>query len=77
MGYIFGQHSGHLTTRATEIAARHGAEHINYTEPRGERRGWFVCPDLGRPFNEDTARAVLRDLDAEGGIESMRKGGRR
>lgn len=70
--HFFGLHSGHLTARAHKIAARHGAEHINYTEPRGEKRGWFACPNLGYPFDDATARAVMDAIDAVGGIDALR-----
>jgi hypothetical protein len=32
--YMFGLHQGHLTAKADQIAERHGAWHVNYTEPR-------------------------------------------
>lgn len=69
--HFFGLHRGHLTAEAGRIAARHGAWHVNYTEPGGERRGWFACPNLGAPFDGATARAVLDDLDARGGIAAF------
>lgn len=70
--YFFGLHAGHLTARADRIARRHGAWHVNYTEPRGERRGWFACPNRGNPFDERTATAVMADIEAAGGIEALR-----
>lgn len=63
--FNFGGHRGHLPARADKIAKRHGAWHTNYTEPRGEKRGWFSCPNRGAPFDVKTARAVIADLNAE------------
>jgi hypothetical protein len=71
--YSFGLHSGHLTARADEIAKKHGADHTNYTEPRGEKRGWFSCDNRGEPHNSATAKAVWADIDAAGGIDKLRK----
>lgn len=64
--YLFGEHAGHLGRRADSIARRHGADHIDYTEPCGERRGWFSCANLGPPFDEARARAVLADIARAG-----------
>lgn len=69
--YMFGLHSGHLTAKADTIAKKHGAWHVNYTEPRGERRGWFACPNRGSPFDQATATAVMADIRAAGGIEAL------
>ncbi len=66
--YQFGLHSGHLTARADRIAEKHDAWHVNYTEPRGRRRGWFACHNLGAPFDQATADAVWRDIEATGGL---------
>jgi hypothetical protein len=69
--YLFGLHNGHLTAVADQIAGRHGAWHINYTEPCGERRGWFACPNRGPSFYQVIARAVMADIDRAGGIETL------
>lgn len=69
--HFFGSHKGHLTARADRIAAKHVAAHCNYTEPRGERRGWFACRNRGEPFDSATARAVLADIEKAGGIEAL------
>jgi hypothetical protein len=73
---MFGLHSGHLTAHAERIAKKHGAWHINYTEPRGQRRGWFACPNRGSPFDQRVSDAVWADIDAAGGIDALRKGKR-
>jgi hypothetical protein len=70
--FCFGYHSGHLTARADKIAKRHGAGHINYTEPDGRRRGWFACDNRGMPFDHRTADAVMADIEAAGGIDALR-----
>jgi hypothetical protein len=69
--YVFGLHDGHLTAVADQIAGRHGAWHVNYTEPCGERRGWFACPNRGPSFYQVIARAVMADIDRAGGIETL------
>jgi hypothetical protein len=69
--FNFGVHNGHLTARADTIARRHGAWHVNYTEPRGRRRGWFGAPNLGSPFDGAVARAVWADIDAAGGLDAL------
>jgi hypothetical protein len=69
--YLFGLHHGHLTAVADQIAGRHGAWHVNYTEPCGERRGWFACPNRGPSFYRVIASAVMADIDRAGGIEIL------
>jgi hypothetical protein len=71
--YLFGVHYGHLTAPADQIAGRHGAWHVNYTDPHGQRRGWFACPNRGAQFDQAIARAVMADIDRAGGIESLRR----
>jgi hypothetical protein len=70
--YMFGTHAGHLTVRADRIAARHGASHINYTEPNGRRCGWFVCSNLGAPFDQARAQMVWGDIELAGGLDALR-----
>jgi hypothetical protein len=64
--HFFGLGPGHLPKRADAIAGKHGAYLVNYTEPRGEKRHWFACPNRGSPFDDATARAVMADLRAAG-----------
>ena len=74
--YFFGLHSGHLTNRADKIARQVGGRdcgHVNYTEPRGEKRGWFYGPNQGAPFDSDLARDVMAAIDAAGGIDGLRR----
>ena len=71
--YFFGLHSGHLTVRADRIARKHGADHVNFTEPRGRRCGWFVCDNRGQPFDQQVATAVWDDIEAAGGLDAMRR----
>lgn len=71
--YFFGLHAGHLTARADKIAKRHGAWHVNYTDPgTGQRRGWFGCHNRGAPFDGATARAVMTDIKTAGGFDALR-----
>lgn len=69
--YLFGCHDGHLVARADRIAAKHGAVHVNYTEPCGRRCGWFSCRNRGEPFDGSVASAVERDIALAGGIEAL------
>src|SRR5438128_2514508 len=69
--YLFGLHHGHLTAVADEIAGRHGAWHVNYIDPCGERRGWFACPNRGPSFYLVTAKAVMADIGRAGRIETL------
>lgn len=62
--FIFGCGPGHLPRRAHDIAKRHGAALVNYTEPRGEKRHWFTARNAGHPFDGHTRDAVLADLRA-------------
>lgn len=73
--HFFGLHSGHLTARADAIARTvggRGCGHVNYTEPNGERRGWFFAPNLGAPHDEAAARRVWEAIDGAGGIDALR-----
>lgn len=75
--HFFGVHRGHLTKKADQIAERYGASHVNYEEYRGpgqvEKWGWFACQNRGYPFDDATARAVMADIDAAGGVDALRK----
>jgi len=71
--HFFGLHTGHMNRKADQIAKKHGAWHVNYTEPRGEKRGWFACPNRGNPFDAQVARAVLADIEAAGGFDALTK----
>ena len=67
--YLFGLHCGHLSAVSDQIAGRHGAWHVNYTDPRGDRRGWFACPNRGAAFDLAVAKAMMADIERAGGIE--------
>lgn len=69
--HYFGLHRGHLTARADQIARRYGAWHVNWTEPTGEKRGWFGYQSHSR-FDQRTAEKVLAAIDAAGGFEALR-----
>ncbi len=75
--YFFGTHSGHLKKAADRIAEKHGAHHVNYSEYKGpgqiEKRGWFACINRGNPFDQNTAAAVMADIDAIGGLAALKK----
>lgn len=65
--YCFGLFRGHLTLaliRKIEQAFPHVSV-INYTEPRGEKRGWFSGPNHGNPFDREMAAKVLAFARAE------------
>ncbi len=69
----FCAHLGHLTVAADRIAKKHGAWHINFTEPSGQRRGWFEAHNYGAPFDQRLANAVLDDILKAGGYEKLTK----
>lgn len=71
--HMFGLHHGHLTAKADRIAEKHGAWHTNYTEPDGRKRGWFSCRNMGAPFDQSVARAVLQDIEKAGGFDALAK----
>ena len=73
----FGLGNGWLGKREQQIAKRHGVELINHTDPqctcghgcspgkcKRSRRHWFVCQNLGEPFNRNTAAAVMAEIGA-------------
>lgn len=59
--YFFGLYRGHLSRRLIAAVEREFPEVsvVNYTEPRGEKRGWFTGPNRGAPFDGALARNVL------------------
>ncbi|MCK9520333.1 MAG: hypothetical protein WC251_03830 [Candidatus Izemoplasmatales bacterium] len=73
MEHFFGLHKGHLTGKADRIAEKHNASHTNYTEPSGKKRGWFSCENLGEPFDRNTEKAVMADIEKAGGLDALRK----
>ena len=75
MYFSFGLHNGHLKAVADKIAKKHGAEHVNFTEPTGRERGWFAGPNRGEPFDSRLASVVMADIDKAGGVEALRKRG--
>ena len=59
--YFFGLYRGHLSARLVkrvETRFPHVSV-VNYTEPRGEKRGWFAGPNRGDPFDRHMATTVL------------------
>jgi hypothetical protein len=52
--------------RIDQIAAKHGATFTNPNLPGDGWRYWFSCPNRGQPFDGDTARAVLGEVEAAG-----------
>lgn len=69
--FLFGTHNGHLNVKADRIARRHGAVHVNYTEPGGRKRGWFAAPNRGNPFDAELAARINAEIEAAGGIEAL------
>jgi hypothetical protein len=57
----FGLYRGHLTQRLVAAVEKKfpGVSVTNYTEPRGEKRGWFSGPNRGSPFDDRMAAEVL------------------
>jgi hypothetical protein len=77
--HTFGLGPDWLGKKANEIARKHGATLVNYTDAqcncgRGcrphtcqkSRRHWFSCPNLGHPFDAAVSSSVLADLAAAG-----------
>ena len=77
--YMFGLGNGWLPKRADQIARKHNAYLVNYTDPqckcgrgcdnykcKASRRHWFSGPNHGSPFDGDMAQAVKNDLAAAG-----------
>jgi hypothetical protein len=48
------------------IAKRHGCGFIEYVDPGDGYKNWFAGPNLGHPFDDAMARAVMADLRAAG-----------
>ena len=74
--YFFGLGPGWLPKRADKIARKHGAYLVNYTDAqcscgygcrpytcKRSRRHWFAGPNLGSPFDQQMANAVLNELN--------------
>lgn len=58
--YMFTPFRGHLSAALVKKIERKfpRVAVVNYTEPRGEKRGWFAGPNRGEPFDRDLAREV-------------------
>jgi hypothetical protein len=70
--YCFAIHDGHLAEAADKIARKHGARHVNHTDPgTKKRRGWFACRNEGRPYDQDVEARVMAEIAAAGGIERL------
>lgn len=50
---------------ARRIGADRGAEFVHVRMPEGWRY-WFAAPNMGHPFDDQRARDVYADLEAEG-----------
>lgn len=59
--YMFGLYRGHLSARLVRQVEKRFPEVSvnNYTEPRGERCGWFSGPNRGNPFDQALASEVM------------------
>ena len=62
--------------RIASIAKRHECTFVEYVDPGSKYQNWFSGPNLGHPFDDAMARAVMGDLRAagladEGGIIAM------
>ena len=58
-----------LEYKANRLAGKHGA----YTEPHGQKRGWFICPNRCSPHDLEIAKTVLAGIEAAGGFDAFRK----
>jgi len=59
--HMFGLYRGHLTARLVKrVETKFPMVSVtNYTEPRGEKRGWFSGPNRGNPFDRAMAAEVM------------------
>ena len=72
--HFFGQHEGHLSDEANDIAKESGAWHVNYTDPcTGLRRGWFATSTLDGTVSGKVEQNVMRKVQAIGGFKALRK----
>jgi hypothetical protein len=72
--HFFGEHEGHLTHDANDIAKESGAWHVNYTDPcTGLKRGWFVTSTLDGTDSGEVEQNVMRKVQAIGGFKALRK----
>lgn len=62
--FSFCPYTGHLSARLIKRVEKKFPEVsvINYTEPRGEKRGWCSGPNLGHPFDGALAKSVVEFL---------------
>lgn len=52
--------------KIASIAKRHKCDFIEYVDPGSKYQNWFSGPNLGHPFDDAMARAVMGDLRAVG-----------
>ncbi len=68
--YMFGSGRGDVPAakarKIDRIAQKHGAGFVNPTLPGDGPTAWFATRTRGEPFNGETARAVMADLEAAG-----------
>jgi heterodisulfide reductase subunit B len=70
--HMFGLGGGHLPKKISKLARQLGATLVNYTDAqcncgygchpytcKKSDRHWFTIPNLGEPFNGETAKQVL------------------
>lgn len=59
--HMFGLYRGHLSARLVKAVEKKFPRVAvnNYTDPRGEKRGWFSAPNRGNPFDNQTATEVM------------------
>lgn len=71
---MFGLYRGHLSVQLVRAVEKKfpRVSVVNYTEPGGERRGWFAGPNRGSPFDDQMsaevlqyARSIARGSDSE------------
>jgi hypothetical protein len=58
--FHFHLYRGHLSAKLIRAVESEfsGVSVVNYTEPRGEKRGWFNGPNRGHPFDNQLAKRV-------------------
>lgn len=58
----WGRTPGVERDRREAIAKRHGATWVEIMEPGGTYKSWFVCRNLGYPFDRQKEEAVMKEV---------------
>lgn len=70
--YMFGTGPGHLSHTILEAAEAAGGTLNNYTDPRGEKSHWFVCPNTHQ--RDEVEKRVMAAARAAAVTKADRRG---